>query len=225
MRAAEQNLQGMYEAYDWIMGFARPELGGNPSLVDVVGWNFYPHNQWYFEGPTIPMGHHEYRPLADMLIEVAERYGKPIFLSETGAEGSAKPSWLHYVCNEVSDAIDRGADIGASAGTRSPPIRAGTTAGMPRLGCCRRSSPTGPDTSTSDCSQNLRRSDRGFRRHRSSTAGVSTSLSDRRGLKIVGRSSDEGPTVAPLDLVYQKDPAAVDLVLLPLAPGRFTSIA
>src|SRR5207342_2167015 len=111
LRAADQNLQGMYEAYDWIMGLARPELGGDPSLVDVVGWNFYPHNQWYFEGPTIPMGHHEYRPLADMLIEVAERYGKPIFLSETGAEGSAKPSWLHYVCNEVRDTMDRGADI------------------------------------------------------------------------------------------------------------------
>ena len=33
------------------------------------------------------MGHHEYRPLADMLVEMAERYGKPMFLSETGAEG------------------------------------------------------------------------------------------------------------------------------------------
>lgn len=95
VRAAEQNLQGMYEAYDWIMGIAKPELGGDPSLVDVVGWNFYPHNQWYCEGPTIPMGHHEYRPLANMLLETAERYRKPIFLSETGAEGTAKPSWLH----------------------------------------------------------------------------------------------------------------------------------
>ena len=63
------------------------------------------------KGPTIPMGHHEYRPLADMLLEMAERYGKPIFLSETGAEGSAKPSWLHYVCNEVREAMDRGAAI------------------------------------------------------------------------------------------------------------------
>jgi len=111
VRAAKENLQGMYEAYDWIMGLARPELGGDTSLVDVVGWNFYPHNQWYFQGPTIPMGHHEYRPLADMLIETSERYGKPIFLSETGAEGSAKPSWLHYVCSEVRDAMDRGADV------------------------------------------------------------------------------------------------------------------
>lgn len=111
VRDAERNLQGMYEAYDWIMGRAEPELGGDPSLVDVVGWNFYPHNQWYYDGPTIPMGHHEYRPLADMLVEMAERYQKPIFLSETGAEGTGKPSWLHYVCNEVREAIRRGADF------------------------------------------------------------------------------------------------------------------
>ena len=111
LRAAQQNLQGMYEAYDWIMGKAKPELGGDPSFVDFVGLNFYPHNQWYFKGPTIPMGHHEYRPLADMLIEMAERYEKPLLLSETGAEGTGKPSWLHYVCNEVRDAMARGADV------------------------------------------------------------------------------------------------------------------
>jgi beta-glucosidase/6-phospho-beta-glucosidase/beta-galactosidase len=111
IRGAERNLQGMYEAYDWIMGMSQPELGGDPSLVDVIGWNFYPHNQWYWKGPTIPMGHHEYRPLADMLVEMAERYKKPLFLSETGAEGSGKPSWLHYVCNEVRDAMDRGAPV------------------------------------------------------------------------------------------------------------------
>lgn len=111
VRAAEQNLQGMYEAYDWIMGLAKPELGGDPSLVDVVGWNFYPHNQWYYKGPTIPMGHHEYRPLADMLVEAAERYRKPMFISETGAEGSGRPAWLHYVCDEVREAQRRGASI------------------------------------------------------------------------------------------------------------------
>jgi beta-glucosidase/6-phospho-beta-glucosidase/beta-galactosidase len=108
---AERNLQGMFEAYDWIIGRAQPELGGDPSFVDVIGWNFYPHNQWYFRGPTIPMGHHEYRALGDLLVEMAQRYGKPLFLSETGAEGTGKPSWLHYVCNEVRDAMSRGADI------------------------------------------------------------------------------------------------------------------
>jgi hypothetical protein len=111
VRGAKANLQGMYEAYDWIMGRSRPDLGGDPSLVDLIGLNYYPHNQWYWKGPTIPMGHHEYRPLGDMLLEMAERYQKPIFLSETGAEGTGKPSWLHYVCSEVRDAMARGADI------------------------------------------------------------------------------------------------------------------
>lgn len=111
IRAAEQVRQGQFESYDWIIGRAEPEFGGDPSFVDAIGVNFYPHNQWYYRGPTIPMGHHEYRPLADMLLEVSERYKKPILLSETGAEGTGKPSWLHYVCSEVRDAMDRGADI------------------------------------------------------------------------------------------------------------------
>jgi hypothetical protein len=111
VRAAQRNRAGMFEAYDWILGLAEPELGGDRSLVDVIGLNYYPHNQWYLKGPTIPMGHHEYRPLADMLVEMAQRYGKPIMLSETGAEGTAKPSWLHYVSNEVRTAMRSGTDI------------------------------------------------------------------------------------------------------------------
>ena len=111
VRAAEEYRLGQFESYDWITGRAEPEMGGDASLVDVVGLNFYPHNQWYLDGPTIPMGHHEYRPLSDMLVEVAERYSKPIFLSETGAEHSGRASWLHYVCSEVRDAMARGADF------------------------------------------------------------------------------------------------------------------
>ena len=111
VQAAESNRQAQLEAYDMLIGRAQPELGGDPSCVDVIGLNFYPHNQWYYKGPTIPMGHHEYRPLADMLVEVAERYDKPLFLSETGAEGSGRPAWLHYVCDEVREAQRRGVRI------------------------------------------------------------------------------------------------------------------
>jgi hypothetical protein len=111
VRAADDNLQGMYEAYDWILGLAEPELGGDPTLADVIGLNFYPHNQWYFDGPTIPMGHHEYRPLADMLSEFTNRYGKPVFIAETGAEGSGRPAWLHYICDEVREAQRRGSHV------------------------------------------------------------------------------------------------------------------
>ncbi|MBV9529392.1 hypothetical protein [Sphingomonas sp.] len=111
VRDAEAARQGQFEAYDWITGRSAPEMGGDPSLADLIGLNFYPHNQWYLEGPTIPMGHHENRPLADMLVEVGDRYGKPIFLSETGAEGSGRASWFHYVCSEAREAMDRGARV------------------------------------------------------------------------------------------------------------------
>lgn len=111
LRAAEQRRLGQFETYDWLTGRAEQELGGREEFVDVVGLNFYPHNQWYLNGPTIPMGHHEYRALADMLVEVADRYRKPLFISETGAEGSGRPAWLHYVCDEVREAQRRGARV------------------------------------------------------------------------------------------------------------------
>jgi hypothetical protein len=109
-KRAENYRLAQFEAYDLLTGRAEPELGGRPDAVDVIGLNFYPHNQWYYDGPTIPMGHHEYRPLADMLAEAASRFGKPLFLAETGAEGSGRPAWLHYVCGEVRAAMARGVD-------------------------------------------------------------------------------------------------------------------
>jgi len=45
------------------------------------------------------------------LVDIAERYRKPLFIAETGAEGSGRPAWLHYVCDEVREAMARGADV------------------------------------------------------------------------------------------------------------------
>ncbi|MBZ9759744.1 beta-glucosidase [Mesorhizobium sp. CA8] len=111
VRRAERARQGQFEAYDMLMGRIEPGLGGAEDLIDVIGLNFYPHNQWYLHGPTIPMGHHEYRALSEMLVEVARRYAKPLYIAETGAEGSAGPAWLHYVCDEVRTAISQGAPV------------------------------------------------------------------------------------------------------------------
>lgn len=111
MRDADDYRLAQFEACDMLTGRLQPELGGHPDAIDYIGLNFYPHNQWYYHGPTIPMGHHEYRALADMLVEVAERYGRPIFIAETGSEGSGRPAWLHYVCDETRAAMARGARI------------------------------------------------------------------------------------------------------------------
>jgi beta-glucosidase/6-phospho-beta-glucosidase/beta-galactosidase len=108
---AEETRQGQFEAYDMLSGRSAPELGGGPEMIDFIGLNYYPDNQWYHQGSTIPLGHHDYRPLADMLAEVFEHYRRPLLISETGAEGSARPAWLHYVCGEVREAIERGVPV------------------------------------------------------------------------------------------------------------------
>lgn len=109
IRRAEDYRLAQFEAYDMLTGRMDPELGGDPNLIDVAGLNFYPHNQWYYNGPTVPMGHHEYRPLSEMLMEAHQRYGRPIYLAETGAEHSGRPAWLHYVSDEVRIAKAGGA--------------------------------------------------------------------------------------------------------------------
>jgi beta-glucosidase/6-phospho-beta-glucosidase/beta-galactosidase len=109
--AAEAKRLSQYHAYDMLSGRSAPELGGSPEWLDAVGVNFYSDNQWYLEGGAIPLGHTDYRPLADMLAETYRRYGRPILITETGAEGSARPAWLHYVCDEVREAIRQGVPV------------------------------------------------------------------------------------------------------------------
>jgi len=57
------------------------------------------------------MGHYAYRPLSEMLAEAQKRYGAPIFVAETGAEGSCRAAWLNYVCAEVREAVSRGVPV------------------------------------------------------------------------------------------------------------------
>ena len=36
----------MFEAWDMLTGRLHPELGGDESMVDIIGVNFYDRNQW-----------------------------------------------------------------------------------------------------------------------------------------------------------------------------------
>jgi hypothetical protein len=108
IRGAETYRLSQFEVLEMLAGRLEPELGGAAEFIDIVGVNYYPDNQWYHAGPTIPLGHHAYRPLHDMLVEVHRRYGRPVLIAETGAEGSGRPSWLHYVCAEVREAMEAG---------------------------------------------------------------------------------------------------------------------
>lgn len=109
--AAEARRTSQFEAFDMLCGRLAPELGGSPEALDILGLNFYPQNQWVLEGGALPLGCHNFRPLAEMLGEVYARHAKPLFLAETGAEGSARVAWLHYVCDEVRTARQAGVPV------------------------------------------------------------------------------------------------------------------
>ena len=94
-----------------LTGNAAPELGGRPDYLDIAGLNYYPDNQWFVKGGTIPLGHDLYRPLHDLLAEFHARYGRPLYLAETGAERSARAAWLHYVAGEVRAALAQGVPV------------------------------------------------------------------------------------------------------------------
>lgn len=109
---AEGHHHSQFQTFDIVAGRREPQLGGRPGLLDVVGCNFYPGNQWLAGGgPIIPPGHFAYRPLAEMLVEVHQRYGRPILISETGAEHSFRAPWLHYIGQEVAQALDNGVPV------------------------------------------------------------------------------------------------------------------
>ena len=59
----------------------------------------------------MPLGHWLYRPLRHLLSEVAARYGRPLLISETGAEGSNGAGWLRYVGGEVRAARRAGVPV------------------------------------------------------------------------------------------------------------------
>ncbi len=108
---AAEHARAQFEAFDMIAGRLAPELGGSEAHLDIIGINYYPENQIMRGGGTIPLGHWLYRPFRALLEDVAERYGRPMIVSETGAEGGNGPGWLRYVCGEVRAAMRAGVAV------------------------------------------------------------------------------------------------------------------
>lgn len=110
-RDAENARQGQFEAWDMLCGKAWPGLGGRPEYLDILGINYYSNNQWYLGGPTIERGHPDYRPFVGILTEIHQRYGRPLLVAETGAEGDLRGDWLRYVSEQVGLAQQRGVPV------------------------------------------------------------------------------------------------------------------
>ena len=111
---AEGHRQAQYAALDMIAGRTHPELGGREEYLGVIGINYYVHNQWVYpggHGTMIEPSHPRYRPVWTMLQEVHKRYGRPIFIAETGIEDQARPAWLRYIGHETRRALREGVPL------------------------------------------------------------------------------------------------------------------
>jgi hypothetical protein len=100
-----------YQAWDMLTGRVWPALGGHPKYLDIVGVNFYPDNQFTPEGETIMRDDVRYRSFSRMLLDVWRRYGRPMIVSETGAEGEQRAPWLRYVAGQCVAALDHGCEL------------------------------------------------------------------------------------------------------------------
>jgi beta-glucosidase/6-phospho-beta-glucosidase/beta-galactosidase len=119
-QAAEAYRLSQFQAFDMLAGRVWPELGGDEKYLDIIGVNFYPHNQWFYNlkgfrrirrFTPLSRKHRLYRPFRTMLQEMHERYRRPLFVAETGTENERRASWLRYVCEEVRHAIAAGVPL------------------------------------------------------------------------------------------------------------------
>lgn len=79
-------------------------LARDPTAINLLGWNYYPHNQWRSDGTKIPREDAAYRPLRALLADMDRHYHLPMATTETGAEEPEGAIWTDYVRHEVAAA-------------------------------------------------------------------------------------------------------------------------
>jgi len=103
-----------FEALDMLCGRVEPELGGHPRYLDLIGGNYYHSNQWE-SGTNMRLWWHlddpRRRPLHDILLELHQRYGRPVLLAETSHVGSGRGVWIQEMAEQVAMAHEQGAKV------------------------------------------------------------------------------------------------------------------
>jgi beta-glucosidase/6-phospho-beta-glucosidase/beta-galactosidase len=113
--AADQQNESQYEAWDMLAGIRDPEIGGHPRYLDIMGANFYHSNQWEF--PNVRLRWEDtprdarWKPFHRMLVDIYDRYRRPLFVGETSHVGVGRAEWLREIAAELWNANDAGVPL------------------------------------------------------------------------------------------------------------------
>jgi beta-glucosidase/6-phospho-beta-glucosidase/beta-galactosidase len=113
--AAAQQRESQFEAYDMLAGIVSPELGGHPRYLDIMGVNFYHSNQWEF--PDVRLRWEDsprdarWLPFHHLLMEIYDRYRRPLLVGETSHIGVGRADWLREIAAELWSANDAGVPL------------------------------------------------------------------------------------------------------------------
>ncbi len=108
IRAARDKHESQFQAWDMLAGRLEPQLGGDPRYLDILGFNFYPHNQWEVDGITLTRRDRRWVDLHELLATAYERYRRPFFIAETCGRGPTRGPWLEYVAEQSLRTLERG---------------------------------------------------------------------------------------------------------------------
>ena len=103
--AASAQHASQFEAWDMLSGATKPELGGHPRYLDIIGVNYYHANQWEYEGDRLRWEDtprdERWVPFSKLVEDVYRRYGRPLFVAETGHFGAGRAAWAEEIVAEV----------------------------------------------------------------------------------------------------------------------------
>lgn len=114
--AAAGYREAQFDAWDIIAGRKRPELGGEPRYLDIIGCNFYHDNQWQIPSGKKLAWHirpldERWIPLHRMLAAVYQRYKRPMLIAETSHIGVGRGKWIKEIAVETCKALSLGVPL------------------------------------------------------------------------------------------------------------------
>ena len=117
LRAAawRETYDDTFVAWDILAGKRRPELGGTPEVLDILGVNCYSFGQMEYResGPhaALPRDDDRIVSLGHLLKFAYERYRRPMIVGETSGLESGRHWWLRDVAEEALAAVAAGIDL------------------------------------------------------------------------------------------------------------------